>query len=130
MTTLLLDTHAYVWAVTAPGRLSNEAATAIADRSNTLLLSAACVWEMAVKHRAGKWPEAEPLLRQHDDLANRLGAQARPITAADAVRAGELSWRHRDPFDRMIAAQAFQSHATLVTKDEAFAALLGLPRLW
>lgn len=130
MTTLLLDTHAWVWAVTDPDRLPPAARTAMANPFNVLLVSAASVWEMAIKHRAGRWPEAEALLDQHGQLTEDLGAQDRPITAADAVRAGGLAWEHRDPFDRMLAAQAFLSTAVLVTRDTVFADLAGLPTLW
>lgn len=130
MTTLLLDTHAYVWAVTAPHLLSDRAATAIADHANTLLVSAASAWEMAIKHRAGQWPEAEVLLDQHDSVVERLGARTQPISAADAIRAGGLSWAHSDPFDRMLAAQALLHSATLVTRDQAFAQVIGIPLLW
>jgi PIN domain nuclease of toxin-antitoxin system len=127
---LLLDTHAYVWAVTAPERLSTSARTAISDPTTTILVSAASSWEMAIKHRAGRWPEAEVLLAQHEALRARLGAEDRPITAADAIRAGGLSWDHRDPFDRMLAAQAMISQATLVTRDDAFDDILGVLTLW
>lgn len=130
MTTLLLDTHAYVWAVTAPGLLSDRAATAVADTANTLLVSAASAWEMAIKYRAGKWPEAEVLLDQHDTVVERLGARSEPISAADAIRAGGLRWAHADPFDRMLAAQALTHSATLVTRDRAFAAVNGVVLLW
>lgn len=129
MTTLLLDTHAYVWAVTAPHRLSDQARAAVADPANRLLVSAASAWEMAIKHHAGRWPEAEALLRQHEALTERLGAEGLPITAVHAIRAGGLSWGHPDPFDRMLAAQALLSGATLVTRDETFAAMPGLPTL-
>ena len=130
MTTLLLDTHAYVWAVTAPHLLSDRAATAIADPGNQLMVSAASVWEMAIKHRAGKWPEAEVLLDQHDSVVERLGARTQPIPAADAIRAGRLSWAHPDPFDRMLAAQALLHASTLVTRDRAFGRIIGIPLLW
>jgi PIN domain nuclease of toxin-antitoxin system len=122
VTTLLLDTHAYVWALTDPNRLSDRARTAVADPSNVLLVSAATAWEMAIKHRAGKWPEAE--------ILSRLGAELLAITAADAIRAGNLDWEHTDPFDRMLAAQALLRHATLLTRDEAFRDLRGLNILW
>ena len=118
MTTLLLDTHAYVWAVTAPHLLSDRAATAIADPGNQLMVSAASVWEMAIKHRAGKWPEAEVLLDQHDSVVERLGARTQPITAADAIRAGRLSWAHPDPFDRMLIAQANLEGLMLASADK------------
>jgi PIN domain nuclease of toxin-antitoxin system len=65
-----------VWALTDPNRLSDGARTAIETPRNVLLVSAATAWEMAIKHRAGKWPEAEILLAQHDDLLSRLGAES------------------------------------------------------
>ncbi len=130
MTILLLDTHAYVWALTDPDRLSRRARTAIEAPSNALLVSAATAWEMAIKHRAGKWPEAEILLAQHGDLTSRLGAQSLDISAADAIRAGSLDWDHADPFDRMLAAQSLHHLAALVTRDAAFSQLRGLAVIW
>jgi len=93
-------------------------------------VSAATAWEMAIKHRAGKWPEADILLAQHDDLTSRLGAQSLDISAADAIRAGSLDWNHADPFDRMLAAQALLRQAALVTRDAAFGHLRGLSTIW
>lgn len=130
MTLLLLDTHAYAWAVTAPDRLSDRSRAAITDVANLLLVSAATAWELAIKHRSGKWPAAEPLVNHHDLYCRRLGVQEHPITAADALRAGALTWSHPDPFDRMLAAQAMLAGATLVTRDESFTALPGLQVLW
>ncbi len=130
MTVLLLDTHAYVWAVTAPDRLSDRARAAIVDAGNQLLVSAASVWEMAIKHRAGRWAAAEPLLGQHDLYCRRLGAEQQPISAVAAIRAGGMSWSHADPFDRMLAAQAMLQNATMVTRDTVFNELPGLQVLW
>ena len=130
MTILLLDTHAYVWALTDPDRLSRRARTAIEAPSNAVLVSAATAWEMAIKHRAGKWPEAEILLAQHDDLTSRLRAQSLDISAADAIRAGSLDWGHADPFDRMLAAQSLLHQAALVTREAAFGHLRGLTIIW
>ncbi len=130
MTILLLDTHAYVWALTDPDRLSDRARIAIEAPSNAVLVSAATMWEMAIKHRAGKWPEAEILLAQHDALTRRLGAQSLDISAADAIRAGSLDWDHADPFDRMLAAQSLLHQAALVTRDAAFGHLRGLTLIW
>lgn len=130
MTLLLLDTHAYVWALADPDRLSPRARTAIEAPGNALLVSAATTWEMAIKLRAGKWPEAEVLLAQHGDLMSRLGAQPLDIAATDTIRAGSLDWEHADPFDRMLAAQSLLHHATLVTRDAAFGHLRGLTVLW
>jgi PIN domain nuclease of toxin-antitoxin system len=130
VTVLLLDTHAYAWAVTAPDRLSDRARAAIADTGNVLLVSAASAWELAIKYRLGKWPAAEPLLAQHDTLCAELGATPHPISAGEAIRAGGLTWTHADPFDRMLAAQAMLGNFTLVTRDEAFRELPGLLSLW
>ena len=130
MTILLLDTHAYVWALTAPDRLSGRARTAIEETRNIVIVSAVSAWEMAIKYRAGRWPEAEILLAQHDDLTSRLGAQSLDICAADAIRAGSLDWDHADPFDRMLAAQSLRHQAALVTRDAAFGDLRGLTILW
>lgn len=130
MTILLLDTHAYVWALTRPDRLSGRARTAIEAPGNVVLVSAATAWEMAIKYRAGRWPEAEILLAQHDDLISRLGAKALDISAADAIRAGGLDWDHADPFDRMLASQSLLHRAALVTSYAAFGDLRGLSIVW
>jgi PIN domain nuclease of toxin-antitoxin system len=130
VTILLLDTHAYVWSLTDPDRLSGRARTAIEARGNVVLVSAATAWEMAIKHRAGKWPEAEILLAQHHDLMGRLGAQLLDVSAADVIRAGSLDWDHADPFDRMLAAQSLLHQAALVTHDAAFGHLRGLTIIW
>jgi PIN domain nuclease of toxin-antitoxin system len=130
VTILLLDTHAYVWALTDPDRLSDRARSAIETASNALYVSAATAWEIAIKYRAGRWPEAEILLSQHDDLTSRLGAQPLDISPADAIRAGTLDWDHPDPFDRMLAAQSLLHHAALLTRDAAFGELRGLTVLW
>ena len=130
MSTLLLDTHAYVWAVSEPERLSTAARAAVADRSRQILVSAATVWEMAIKHRSGRWPEAEPFLAGHPDIVQRLGADHLDIAWADARRAGSLRWAHSDPFDRMLAAQALVHGAVLVTRDSVFDEVTGLDILW
>lgn len=130
MTVLLLDTHAFVWAVSEPDRLSGRARETIADRSNHVLVSAASFWEMSIKHHAGRWPEAEPLLAQHRAVVERLGAEHLAITSDDAVRAGGLRWQHTDPFDRVLAAQALNTGAVFVTRDAFFVDLVGLDLLW
>lgn len=127
---LLLDTHALVWAASDPDRLSDAARTAIADPSNQLLVSAASAWEMSTKVRSGRFPEAEPLVAQFDDVTATLGATPLPMTAAHALRSSGLDWEHRDPFDRMLAAQALLEHAVLVTRDSTFPTLGGLQLLW
>lgn len=130
MTVLLLDTHALAWSLTTPDRLSEAARAAVADPGNDLLVSSATAWELAIKYQSGKWPEAEPLVRQYGAVLSELGARELPITGAHALRAGGLGWSHRDPFDRMLAAQALMENLSLVSRDPAFDDLAGLVLLW
>ena len=118
---LLLDTHALVWAVSAPERLSHAAREAVLDTRHRLFISSASAWELATKHRLGKLPGLEPLLENFTDHAERLSAELLPIRHDHALRAGALPGAHRDPFDRMLAAQAQLDDLELLTRDPAFA---------
>jgi PIN domain nuclease of toxin-antitoxin system len=122
---LLLDTHAALWWLTADPRLADEARRQLADDSNQVLLSAAVVWEVAVKRSLGK-------LAAPQDFAGAVlsgGAQPIPVRLDHAVAVETLPWHHRDPFDRMLIAQAQVERATLVSGDEAFAAY-DVPVVW
>lgn len=130
MTTVLLDTHAFVWALSSPARLGPAAREVITDPTTALKVSAASVWEMAIKVRSGKWPGAEPIVAGAEGLAARLGAEFLAIDVADARRAGTLDWSHRDPFDRVLAAQGMNHQFPLITRDEAFQAVPGLGLIW
>lgn len=127
---VLLDTHALLWALTAPDELSPAARDLVADPSVELTVSAASAWELATKHRLGKLPHAEPLLFAFGSHLERLGARTLPVDDRHALLAGRLDWTHRDPFDRMLAAQAITESLPLVTADRAFAMLVGLHLLW
>lgn len=128
--TVLLDTHAFVWAVTAPERLSTTARETISEATTSLLISAASAWEMSIKHRSGRWPEVAVLVRQYDQITQRLGAHPLPLSSAHALAAGSLEWEHTDPFDRALAAQALREGVPLVSRDAAFASLAGLSVIW
>ena len=128
--TVLLDTHAFVWAATAPERLSVASQEVIADSSTSLLVSAASAWEISIKHRSGRWPEVAVLLRQYHRIAARLGATHLPLSSDHALAAGGLEWDHADPFDRALAAQAMQEGVPLVSKDAVFVGLPGLRVVW
>ena len=128
--TALLDTHAFVWAVTAPDRLSAAARELISDATTPLLVSPVTAWEISIKHRAGRWPEVGVLLREYDRLVQRLGAKHLPLTSDHALTAGGLEWGHTDPFDRALAAQSLREGVPLVSRDAAFRALPGISVLW
>lgn len=128
--TYLLDTHAFVWAVSNPTRLGSEGIARLSDPASNLVVSAATAWELATKVRLGKFSEAEPLVAQYGDLVERLGATHLPVGHQHALRAGGLAWDHRDPFDRVLAAQALMEQYRLVTRDQQFSALGGLEIVW
>lgn len=128
--TLLVDTHVLLWAMSDPGRLSSAAEEALADIDATLHVSTASAWEIATKHRLGKLPQAESLLLEYARNLERWFAFSLPVDEADALLAGALAWEHRDPFDRMIAAQAIRRGWPLVSGDQAFDGLSGLRRIW
>jgi PIN domain nuclease of toxin-antitoxin system len=128
--TVLLDTHALLWALADPGSLSRRARTVIADPETTLRVSAASAWELATKARIGKLPGVGPLLFTYQRHIARLGARELPVTSEHTLLAGSFAWDHRDPFDRMLAAQCVIEGLTLVTKDSAFADASGVRTLW
>lgn len=126
---LLLDTHTLLWAVLSPTSLSRKAARIIADETNLVLVSAASAWEIATKVRIGKLPGAEILEKNFLDAMDAAGYALLPIDAADALRAGRLTGEHRDPFDRMIAAQAIARDIPVLSNDTRFDAF-DLRRIW
>ncbi len=117
---VLLDTHALVWWWTDDRRLPAAARAAIAAPDNVVLVSAASAWEIATKHRLGKWAEITHLLDGFEDLLRRSRFAPLSITLAHARLAGSLDWAHRDPFDRMLLAQARDQAVPLVSGDAAF----------
>ncbi len=113
---LLLDAHVLLWWLADDPNLGEAARTLIADPDSQVLVSAATVWEIAIKRGLGKL-EAPP------DLVAALwecGFAEAPVTAVDGERAGSLDPHHRDPFDRMLVAQAARLDAIVVTRDPVF----------
>jgi PIN domain nuclease of toxin-antitoxin system len=126
---LLLDTHALLWWWANDARLSARAKAAIARGSNEVMVSAATAWEVAIKHRIGKLPSQPLIVERFAPLLLQDGFTPLPITHRHALHAGEYAQPHRDPFDRLLAAQSELEDLTLVTTDPALAAFPG-PRLW
>jgi len=127
---VLCDTHALLWAIRQPTRLSARARALMENPRVSLLASSVSAFEVATKHRLGKLPEADLLIHEYGRLIARLGARPLPLQDAHALWAGALPWEHRDPFDRLIAAQSMVEHAPLITADPAFADLGGLETIW
>jgi len=126
---LLLDTHALIWWLLGDPALSAAARTSITDDDNEVLVSAASAWEISTKHRIGKLPSAAILAA---DVAGAIASQGfaeLPITVREAERAGRLPGPHRDPFDRMLIAQALSLELTLVS-NEAMFDRYAVRRLW
>lgn len=128
--TYLLDTHVLLWALTDPGRLGRTAREVVDNRSSRLVVSAVSAWEITTKHRLGKLPQADVLLGGYGRHLDRLGVIRLPVAEDHALLAGRLEWDHRDPFDRMLAAQAMIESLVLITGDPTFASCPGVPTLW
>ena len=118
---LLLDTHALGWWWIEDKRLPPAARAAIADPDNTVLVSAATAWELATKHRLGKWPDAVAIVGDLDALLRRSRFGVLPIGLPHALLAGTLAGPHRDPFDRMLIAQCRHEDLPIVSGDPVFA---------
>jgi PIN domain nuclease of toxin-antitoxin system len=117
---LLLDTHVFLWLQTEPERLGGHL-TLVEDRANTLLLSAASSWEIAIKFGLGRLPLPEPPDRYVPTRMRAIGAEALPIEHSHALAVAALPALHRDPFDRLLIAQAEATGAALLTADPAVA---------
>ncbi len=119
---LLLDTHVWLWWLTDPGRLSRAAHAALSDPDNQLFLSPASTWEIVVKAAAGRLEltgGAAPLL---EEAIVTSGVHPLPIEHSHALQVAGLPPHHRDPFDRMLIAQAQTERLALVTADRQLAA--------
>lgn len=102
----------------------------IENPASRLVVSAASAWEISTKHRLGKLPEADALLGAYSKHLDRLGANRLPVSEEHALLAGRLEWNHRDPFDRMLAAQAMVESLIIITGDPTFGDCRGVLTLW
>jgi len=126
---LLLDTHTLLWAVDDPSRVSAPAMTAMADTTNDRLLSAATIWELAIKVGLGKLTLSLPYRQWMDKAIADLKLVILPITVEYGERQSTLPPHHKDPFDRFLIAQALVEGIPVVSADVALDPY-GVTRLW
>ncbi len=122
---LLLDTHVFLWWDRQDAALAEDARKAIEDQRNSVFISAASVWEIAIKRRLGK-------LVFHGSASAAIGANGfheLPIVSLDAEGAGGLAWQHSDPFDRLLVAQAMRLGLVLLTADHSIRSFGGVAQL-
>lgn len=127
---LLLDTQCWLWWFAQPERLSEDAIVHIADETNELWFSVASIWEIGIKVAIGKLPLPEPIEIYVPSRMVQLGALSLEITATHALQAAALPLHHRDPFDRMLIAQAQLEGMTLVSGDAMFRQYSDISLLW
>ena len=125
----LLDTHARLWWLFDDPRLSPTAKGVITDPANEILVSAASAWEIAAKFRLGRLPAAHVLVQDISGWVLKAGFRELAVTILHAQRAGTFPHEHRDPFDRMLAAQSMIESAPLISRDAALAAF-GASLVW
>lgn len=126
---LLLDTHALLWFAEGNERLSREARRAIEATGGQRLLSVASAWEIAIKVSLGKLTLDRPVGALVPELLADLAIALLAVEIGDVAAVSELPFHHRDPFDRMLAAQALQRGLSIVSADVTFDAY-GVPRIW
>ena len=118
MSRLLLDTHVWLWSITTPGKLGREGLALLENTANELFLSAASAWEISIKYRLGRLPLPEP---PHKFIPPRLirdGIKPLPVEHHHACHVANLPDLHRDPFDRLLIAQAQTERLALITADQ------------
>jgi PIN domain nuclease of toxin-antitoxin system len=119
---LLLDTQAWLWMISQSERLSREARARLFDPGTELYLSAASVWEIAIKSSIGKVRFPGPIGAYVPSALERSGVRSLAVDSRHALRTAELPMHHRDPFDRLLVAQAQLEGMAIVTADRRFSA--------
>lgn len=129
MMQVLLDTHALLFWLFDDPRMSDVARSVVADPDTAVFVSAASSFEIHTKQRLGKLTIADALVSDFSGWVRKAGFRELPMTSAHASQAGNWPHPHRDPFDRILAAQASLEHMPLVTRDEALGSF-GVPLVW
>ena len=115
----LLDTHVFYWVIRDSPLLATSHRQLLAATGEPVYVSAVSGWEIATKVRLGKWPEAAPLIPGLKNVIEQSGLEHLPLSVAQAERAGGFLVPHKDPFDRLLAAQAIDQGLTLLSADPA-----------
>ena len=126
---VLLDTHTFLWALLEPDKLSVTSRNCLEDLDTELIVNAASAWDIATKYRIGKLSSAEVVIEQFEFALIQLQAREMPISRHHSLRAGLYSVAHRDPFDRILAAQSELEQLPLLTNDSAFD-LFSIKTIW
>ena len=126
----LLDTHTLIWWMSGDSNLSSTARTIIKDRNNVSLVSAVSAWEIATKVRLGKLPGAADLIQDFVEDLTRERIEILDVTAHQAIRAGLLPGPRKDPFDRMLIAQAVSQGLPLLTDDSKIKLYPQIKTIW
>lgn len=126
--TYLLDTHTLLWLVNSPEELPDSALRVIQDRTATILISIVIPWEIAIKSKIGKLDGAE-ILREFELRMTKSQFTMLPTSVSQVIRSGNLPLYHRDPFDRLLIAQALDLAVPIVSNDRVFD-LYGVQRIW
>lgn len=124
--TYLLDTHVLLWLCCDPSRIAAARLAELGDPENRLLVSAASAMEIATKTRLGRLEIGRVLVATWDAKLGEIAAEALPISIAHALLAGSMQWAHRDPFDRLLVAQALTEGIPLVSVDQVMTEVPGL----
>ena len=119
---LLIDTHVFLWWDQRVARLAKRVRDLLADAENEVFVSAASVWEIAIKRKLGKLAFEGSV----PDAVGRNGFRPLDVSLDDGELAGGLDWRHADPFDRLLVAQTYRRQLTFVTADEQIKAFPGI----
>lgn len=117
---ILLDTQCWLWWIATPEKLSRNVRRRIADKRNTIYLSAASSWEIAIKYSMGKLPLPEPPWQFVPKRLARDAITALPIEIMHALHVADLPQHHKDPFDRLLISQSIQEGIPIMTVDEQF----------
>jgi PIN domain nuclease of toxin-antitoxin system len=126
--TYLLDTHTFLWILRTPAALPIRVQEIVKDRTASLLISIVTPWEMAIKSALGKL-DAAHILDDFETVAAEGNYTVLETTVRQVIRGGRLAFHHRDPFDRLLAAQALDLRIPLVSRDRVFD-LYGVKRIW